>query len=151
MVRNKKKYPEVIEKRLLELERMMKLKFSNCYESVRKAFLALDTDYDGFLDVENFLAYFSNEKNINYDDLKKLITDKDSKKKGRINYSDFSRWMGNSIHMCEGFYFRHDSSVNPQYEKNMKTMLKKNAQAQADAAKGLITSENLEAKVLEKI
>lgn len=53
--------------------------------------------------------------------------------------------------MCEGFYFRHDSSVNPQYEKNMKTMLKKNAQAQADAAKGLITSENLEAKVLEKI
>lgn len=29
---------------------------------------------------------------------------------------DFSKWLGNAIHMSEGFYFRHDSVKNPQYE-----------------------------------
>lgn len=119
----------MIEARLKDLEQMMKHKMANAFESVRKAFLHLDTDQDGFLDLENFLAYFSNEKNINYNDLKKLITDKDSKKNGKINYNDFSRWMGNAIHQSEGFYFRHDSKVNPQYERNKVTMLKKNAEA----------------------
>jgi len=51
----------------------LKLKFSNCYESVRKAFLALDSDYDGYITVEDILRYFGNEKEINYNDLKKLI------------------------------------------------------------------------------
>jgi len=26
---------------------------------------------------------------------------------------DFSKWLGNAIHMSEGFYFRHDSIKNP--------------------------------------
>jgi Ca2+-binding EF-hand superfamily protein len=85
-------------KRMKDLERMIKLRFGNNYHSVRKAFLAMDSDRDGFLDVENFLAYFCNEKGINFDDLKKLITDKDSNKKGMLNYNDFSCWMGNAIH-----------------------------------------------------
>jgi len=93
------------------------VKFSNCFESVRKAFLALDTDYDGLITVEDILKYFGNEKDLNFNDLKKLMTDKDQKKKGTINYKDFSKWLGNSIHMSEGFYFRHDSVKNPQYER----------------------------------
>ena len=40
---------------------MLKIKFSNCFESVRKAFLALDQDYDGFITVEDILKYFANE------------------------------------------------------------------------------------------
>ena len=36
--------PKVIEGRLKELERMMKNKMANAFESVRKAFLHLDTD-----------------------------------------------------------------------------------------------------------
>ena len=32
---------------------------------------------------------------------------------------DFSKWLGNSIHQSEGFYFRHDSIKNPQYERFM--------------------------------
>ena len=64
---------------MLKLERHLKTKFSNCYESVRKAFLALDTDYDGFITVEDILKYFGNEKELNYNDLKKLMKDKDSK------------------------------------------------------------------------
>jgi Ca2+-binding EF-hand superfamily protein len=106
----------IIKKRLAKLEEHLKTKFSNCYESVRKAFLALDTDYDGYITVEDILKYFGNEKDLNYNDLKKLMIDKDSKKEGKIGYSDFSKWLGNAIHMSEGFYFRHDSVKNPHYE-----------------------------------
>jgi CBS domain containing-hemolysin-like protein len=79
----------------------------------------LDTDYDGFITIEDLLKYFANETEIDYDDLKKLINDKDSKKLGRLNYTDFSRWLGSTIHMSEGFYFRHDSIKNPQFENNI--------------------------------
>jgi Ca2+-binding EF-hand superfamily protein len=103
----------VIEERLIILEERLKTKFSNCFESVRKAFLALDGDYDGYITIEDILKYFGNETDLNYNDLKKLITDKDHKKDGKIGYMDFSKWLGNAIHMSEGFYFRHDSIRNP--------------------------------------
>jgi hypothetical protein len=76
---HREEQPAIIEQRLLKLERHLKTKFANCYESVRKAFLALDTDYDGFITVEDILKYFGNEKELNYNDLKKLMKDKDSK------------------------------------------------------------------------
>ena len=68
----------MIEERLVRLERRLKTKFSNCFESVRKAFLALDSDYDGYITVEDILKYFGNETDLNFNDLKKLIVDKDS-------------------------------------------------------------------------
>lgn len=43
--------------------------------------------------------------------------EKDSTGKGRLGYADFSKWVGNSIHQSEGFYFRHDSVKNPAYEQ----------------------------------
>ena len=75
---NKEQQPAVIFARIEKLEKVMRLKLSSCYESVRKAFLALDTDYDGYITVEDIMRFFGNEKDINYLDLKKLITDKDS-------------------------------------------------------------------------
>lgn len=113
MKENKEKQTEIIQDRLKRLEKILKDKFSNNWESVRKAFLALDTDYDGYITVEDILRYFGSDKDFSYNDLKKLITDKDSKKVGKIGYTDFSKWVGNSIHMSEGFYFRHDSIKNP--------------------------------------
>jgi Ca2+-binding EF-hand superfamily protein len=113
LITNKHKQPQVIEDRLLKLEIRLKTKFSNCFESVRKAFLSLDTDYDGFITVEDILKYFGNETDLNFNDLKKLIEDKDIKKEGKLSYMDFSRWLGGAIHMSEGFYFRHDSIKNP--------------------------------------
>ena len=86
---------------------------------MRKAFLALDTDYDGYITVEDILKYFGNEKELNYNDLKKLMKDKDSKGQGKIGYSDFSKWLGTAIHLSEGFYFRHDSVKNPQFDLNL--------------------------------
>ena len=53
---------------------------------MRKAFLALDTDYDGFITVEDILKYFGNETDLNFNDLKKLITDKDARGEGRLGY-----------------------------------------------------------------
>jgi hypothetical protein len=46
-----------------------------------------------------------------------LIVDKDNRKQGKLGYMDFSKWLGNAIHMSEGFYFRHDSIKNPMYER----------------------------------
>jgi len=109
----------VIKNRIDILERIIKKKFRSDFETVRKAFLALDTDYDGFVTVEDIFRHFGMSEHLNYNDLKKLICDKDSKNNGRINYQDFSRWVGSSIHMSEGFYFRHDSQKNPQYDTNL--------------------------------
>jgi len=80
---------------------------------VRKAFLALDTNFDGYVEVEDILRHFGDDSTLNFNDLKKLVMDKDSKKRGRINYQDFSRWLGSAISQVEGFYFRHDSMKNP--------------------------------------
>lgn len=80
IIQNEEKQPRAIEQRLLKLENKLKDKFSNCFESVRKAFLALDSDYDGYITVEDVLKYFGNEKELNFLDLKKLITDKDIKR-----------------------------------------------------------------------
>jgi Ca2+-binding EF-hand superfamily protein len=117
LIKNKDNQPQVIEERITRLEKKLRTKFSNCFESVRKAFLALDTDYDGFITVEDILKYFGNETDLNFNDLKKLITDKDSGGLGRLNYQDFSKWLGAAIHQSEGFYFRHDSIKNPQYDR----------------------------------
>lgn len=76
----------------------MKKKFSNCFEEVNKAFIKLDSDYDGFITIEDILKYFGNETDLNYNDLKKLMKDKDSKKEGKISYNDFSKWLGGTIH-----------------------------------------------------
>lgn len=56
---------------------MIKQKFANNYCSVREAFLHLDSDYDGFITVEDILRHFKPEDKIEYNDLKKLMTDKD--------------------------------------------------------------------------
>jgi Ca2+-binding EF-hand superfamily protein len=81
-----------------KLEKKLKERFSN-YDSVRKAFLGLDTDYDGYITMEDILRYLGQDsKDFNFNDLKKLIQEKDSTGQGRLGYADFSKWVGNSIH-----------------------------------------------------
>jgi len=79
------------------VEAIIKKKLSSSYPCVRKAFLALDTNFDGYVEVEDIMRHFGDDSALNFDDLKKLVMDKDSKKKGRINYQDFSRWLGSAI------------------------------------------------------
>ena len=47
--------------KLSKLENLIKDRFSNNWVSVRKAFLDLDTDYDGFVTVEDILRYLGSE------------------------------------------------------------------------------------------
>ena len=110
---NKGKQSEVMEKRIKDLENHIKLKIANNYFQVRKAFLALDTDFDGYITVEDLMRWLGSNDNVNYNDLKKLIMDKDPQKSGRLGYSEFSKWLGGTIHQTAGFYFRHDSQKNP--------------------------------------
>jgi hypothetical protein len=84
--------------------------------------LDLDFDYDGKINVADIVRFFGTDsKEFNLQDLQKLIREKDSKKRGYINYADFSSWLGGVIHQSEGFYFRHDSVRNPQYEFNLES------------------------------
>ncbi|CDW71853.1 ef-hand calcium-binding domain-containing protein 6-like [Stylonychia lemnae] len=140
--------------KLTKLETMIKDKFANNWVSVRKAFLDLDTDYDGFVTVEDILRYFGNEgtkKEFDFRDLKKLIVDKDSKRLGKISYADFSKWMGGVIHQSEGFYFRHDSMKNPQYEKNLKNYEEKIMRNNQKIMKEQLDEMDIEHTVIEKI
>lgn len=50
-----------VEKRLRLLEDKIKSKISDSFISVRKAFLELDSDYDGFITIENILKFFESE------------------------------------------------------------------------------------------
>jgi hypothetical protein len=56
-------------------------------------------------------------------DLETLMKNRDVRKKGRIDFKDFCRWVGTTIEPSEGFYFRHDSVKNPQYEQNVKKQI----------------------------
>lgn len=67
--------------RLYRLEQLIKDKFANNWVSVRKAFLDLDSDYDGFVTVDDILRFFGSEdKDLDFKDLTKLIVDKDNKR-----------------------------------------------------------------------
>jgi Ca2+-binding EF-hand superfamily protein len=74
------------------------MRLNSNYETVRKAFLALDADHDGYITVEDFLRGFEGN-DLNFNDLKKLIESKskDTYNKGKLSYEDFSSWVGNSI------------------------------------------------------
>jgi hypothetical protein len=134
---------------MLKIERILRVKLSNKYETVRKAFLALDADHDGFITIEDFLRNFGDNKDLQFVDLKKLIQSKDHFNRGKISYEDFSAWVGNSIHMSEGFYFRHDSTRNPQYEINMKRIQEQNVYQ--DKVREELTAINLKEQVISKI
>ena len=88
----------IVVNKLNKLESQIKDKLANNWVSVRKAFLDLDTDYDGFVTVEDILRILGgDDKDLDYNDLSKLIIDKDQKREGKICYTDFSKWMGGVI------------------------------------------------------
>jgi Ca2+-binding EF-hand superfamily protein len=80
--------------------------------------LALDDDHDGRIEPKDIIRIFGNSVEIDYKDLEKIISER-ANGKPVLNYSDFSKWMGNAIQQAEGYYFRHDSKKNPEYTVNL--------------------------------
>ena len=90
--------------------------------SVRKAFLDLDQDFDGYINPEDFSRAFGGSQGsqkVDFSLIKMLLNLKGKKKPGKVNYFEFCDWLGQAIEPTEDFYFRHDSIKNPQYERNM--------------------------------
>ena len=112
--------------------------------------MAIDSEHNGYITVEDMLKYFGNESDINYGDLKKIIYDKDSTKRGRLVFTDFSKWLGSAIHMSEGFYFRHDSIKNPLYEMNREKDTENLGHNRDEAIKNLLKGD-LKKIIIEKI
>ena len=97
--------------RIRLIENAIRGKFSNNWTSVRKAFLDVDQDYDGFITAEDIAKFYG--ASADFKDIQTLVKNWDSKKQGKVDFKDFCRWMGTAIEPCEGFYFRHDSVKNP--------------------------------------
>mgnify|MGYP006093262549 CR=1 FL=1 len=104
------------------MEKVLMLRLNKSYENVRKAFLDLDRDQDGFIDSEDLAQYMKNatsagesdhSKGLNYTLLELMIKLRCKTKDTKINYNQFCSWLGTSIEPVEAFYFRHDSLKNP--------------------------------------
>lgn len=108
--------------KMSEVENVIKERLKSNWISVRKAFLDLDDDQDGFLIPEDFsklIGGSSGQSKYDFNLIKMLIKFKNKSKQAKLNYHDFSIWLGEYIEPTAVFYFRHDSHKNPNYEKSM--------------------------------
>jgi hypothetical protein len=64
--------------RIKDIEQVLMKKLSSNWVSVRKAFLDIDTDYDGFITAEDFANLIGGSKNFDFNLLKMLIKMKTS-------------------------------------------------------------------------
>ena len=142
---------DIVVNRMKRIENLLKEKFSNNYVSIRKAFLDIDMDYDGFITAEDIARQFGKDnQKLDFRDLRTLIKNRDSKRKGRIDFKDFCRWMGGAIKPTETFFFRHDSVRNPQYEDNLERQSKNHGTSREKVLKNIMNS-NLMKRILDKI
>ena len=87
-------HPNEIGLKLKKLDQTIKNKFSSSFVSVRKAFLDLDSNKDGYIEQDDILRFFGDE--IDQRDLAKLFIQKSPS--GKLNCMDFTKWVGESIH-----------------------------------------------------
>jgi hypothetical protein len=68
---------KTIENRIKAFEKKLKIAIGGNNRSVRKTFLSLDSNNKGYITVHDIYAATVNHMHVDYDDLKKLIIDKD--------------------------------------------------------------------------
>ena len=111
-----------IANQLKSIEQVIKEKVSNNWVSVRKAFLDIDENYDGFItaeDLAKLIGGASGSNRYDFNLIKTLLNLKSKNKNSKLSYTEFCAWLGGVIEPAEGFYFRHDSQKNPQFEKSI--------------------------------
>lgn len=113
--------------RIKQIEAQIRAKFANNWTSVRKAFLDVDQDYDGFINAEDIAKFCG--PTADFKEIQIMLKNRDSKRQGKIDFKDFCKWMGTAIEPCEGFYFRHDSVKNPLYENNIRKQIEHNSKS----------------------
>ena len=80
-----------------DIEKVLKERISNNWVSVRKAFLDLDEDFDGYINAEDFAKLIggcSGSSKFDFNLIKMLIKLRNKEKKPKINYTDFCAWLG---------------------------------------------------------
>jgi Ca2+-binding EF-hand superfamily protein len=81
-----------ITNKIKEIENVIKERLSNNWVSVRKAFLDMDEDYDGYLTAEDFsklIGGSSGNSKYDYNFVKMLLKIRTKHANGNINYTDF--------------------------------------------------------------
>lgn len=68
----------MVSQKIRKIENELRERFANNWTSVRKAFLDVDTDYDGFIHAEDLAKFHGGD--IDYKDLEILLKNRDSKK-----------------------------------------------------------------------
>ena len=133
------------------LEELLKKKLSVDFNSVRKAFLAIDDNHRGYITAEHLAKFLgaSKQKNFDFTLLEILIKLHTKELKTRLNYNDFCAWLGNSIEPTETFFFRHDSKKNPQFEVSLQKNIAKNEPNQQTVS-SIMTRNNLKEKLIQR-
>ena len=118
---------------------------------MRKAFLELDENHSGWITAEELAKFLgaSKDKNFDFTLMEILIKLKTSGMKTRVYYKDFCSWLGSSIEPTEGFYFRHDSKKNPQYEINLMRNIENRGPSQNEASH-IITKGDLKERFVAR-
>ena len=110
-------------------------------------------DHDGLVEPRDIVSMYGTHITIEYADLVKIMESVNSKAdgSGRLNYNDFSRWMGNEIHNLASFIFRHDSKRNPDMEMYLKEQERRKGPDRAAAAATAMHQGDVLPKLIEKI
>ena len=122
-----------VSSRLKRIETVIKTKISSNWHQARKAFLDIDTDYDGFITANNFEELWGGAFEL--DEIKMLMKCKGVGSDYKIDFQKFCSWFGSALTPCEGFFFRHDSLVNPEYSLTLKKSIIANTAASNSATK----------------
>ena len=108
---------------MASIEESLKKKLSVNWNHVRKAFLDIDMDQDGYITAEdlaklvksaNVISTATGEAQpVNFTMIELLIKLRCKQEHTRISYNKFCSWLGQAVEPIEAFYFRHDSNKNP--------------------------------------
>lgn len=77
---------------LKQIEAVIKERLSNNWVSVRKAFLDMDEDYDGYLTTEDFAKIIggsSGSSRFDFNLIRMLVNVRSKGKNSKMNYTDF--------------------------------------------------------------
>ena len=83
-----------MEDRLRKVEELLKEKLLVNYKSARKAFLELDSNFDGLIEAKELAMRLMNTTSLAEGDLKMLFKLKSSRADGKLTFQDFITWFG---------------------------------------------------------